>query len=54
MSTDVIEDTGSTINPFVKGLFSGKAITTQAHPTKSKDTIIVVQQSVKPMQALST
>lgn len=53
MSTDVIKDTGSTINPFVKGLFSGKAITTQAHP-KSKDTIIVVQQSVKPMQALST
>ena len=50
--TDAIEGAGS-INPFIKGLFSGKAITTQAHP-KSEDRIIVVQQPVKPMHAPST
>ena len=46
MGTDTIEGTGS-INPFVKGLFLGKAIATQAHP-KSEDTIIAAQQPVKP------
>ena len=50
--TDAIEGAGS-INPFIKGLFSGKAIATQAHP-KSEDTIIAVQQPVKPMCAPST
>ncbi|KIM55610.1 hypothetical protein SCLCIDRAFT_1221015 [Scleroderma citrinum Foug A] len=52
MGTDAIEGTGS-INPFIKGLFSGKAIATQAHP-KSEDMIIVAQQPVKPMCAPST
>ncbi|KAI9449751.1 hypothetical protein HD554DRAFT_2044378 [Boletus coccyginus] len=39
------------VNPFIKGLFSGKAIMTQAHP-KNGDTI--VQQPVKPMCTQST
>ncbi|KIM61323.1 hypothetical protein SCLCIDRAFT_1181769 [Scleroderma citrinum Foug A] len=52
MGTDAIEGAGS-INPFVKGPFSGKAIATQAHP-KSEDTIVAVQQPVKPMRAPST
>ncbi|KAH7883110.1 glycosyltransferase family 2 protein [Phlebopus sp. FC_14] len=51
-TTDGVEGTGS-INPFVKGLFSGKAIATQAHP-KSEDTIVSAQQPVKPMRAPST
>ncbi|KAI6019144.1 glycosyltransferase family 2 protein [Pisolithus marmoratus] len=46
------EGAGS-INPFVKGLFSGKAIATQAHP-KSEDMIVAAQQPVKPMRAPST
>ena len=50
--TDAIEG-ASSINPFVKGPFSGKAIATQAHP-KSEDTIVAVQQPVKPMCAPST
>ncbi|KAG8216178.1 P-loop containing nucleoside triphosphate hydrolase protein [Butyriboletus roseoflavus] len=41
------------INPFVKGIFSGKAIATQAHP-KNEDTIVSAQQPVKPMRAPST
>ena len=52
MGTDTVEGAGS-INPFVKGLFSGKAIATQAHP-KSADMIVAVQQPVKPMHAPST
>lgn len=46
------ETTGS-INPFVKGLFSAKAIATQAHP-RDEDTIVAAQQPVKPMRAPST
>ena len=41
------------INPFVRGLFSGKAIATQAHP-RHEDTIVAAQQPVKPMRAPST
>jgi chitin synthase len=41
------------INPFVKSLFSGKAIATQAHP-RNEDTIVAAQQPVKPMRAPST
>ena len=37
-TTDALEGAGS-INPFVKGLFFGKAIVMQAHP-KSEDTIV--------------
>ena len=51
-ATDGAEGAGS-INPFVKGLFSGKAIATQAHP-KNEDTIVSAQQHVKPMRAPST
>lgn len=40
-------------NPFVRGLFSGKAIATQAHP-RNEDTIVSAQQPVKPMRAPST
>jgi chitin synthase len=47
-----VEGSGS-INPFVKGLFSGKAIATQAHP-RNEDTIVAAQQPVKPMRAPST
>ncbi|KIJ64935.1 glycosyltransferase family 2 protein [Hydnomerulius pinastri MD-312] len=50
--SDGSEGAGS-INPFVKGLFSGKAIATQAHP-KDEDTIVSAQQPVKPMRAPST
>ncbi|KAJ7594228.1 glycosyltransferase family 2 protein [Mycena floridula] len=39
-------------NPFVKGLFSAKAIATQAHP-RNEDTIVSAQQAVKPMRAPS-
>ncbi|KZP20345.1 glycosyltransferase family 2 protein [Athelia psychrophila] len=47
-----VEGSGS-MNPFVKGLFSGKAIATQAHP-RNEDTIVSAQQPVKPMRAPST
>ena len=50
--TDALEGAGS-INPFVRALFSGKAIVTQAHP-KSEDTIVAAQQPVKLMHAPST
>jgi len=50
--TDAMEGAGS-INPFVKGLFLGKVIATQAHP-KSEDTIVAAQQPVKPMRTPST
>ncbi|KAI6154712.1 P-loop containing nucleoside triphosphate hydrolase protein [Pisolithus tinctorius] len=49
---DGAEGAGS-INPFIKGPFSGKAIATQAHP-KSEDMIVAAQQPVKPMHAPST
>ena len=50
--SDGAEGSGS-INPFVKGLFSAKAIATQAHP-RNEDTIVSAQQAVKPMRAPST
>ena len=46
------EGSGS-INPFVRGLFSGKAIATQVHP-HNEDTIVAAQQPVKPIRAPST
>ena len=46
------ENSGS-INPFIKGLFSAKAIAVQAHP-RDEDTIVAAQQPVKPMRAPST
>ena len=51
-AADGLEGTGS-INPFVKGLFSAKAIATQAHP-RNEDTIVAAQQAVKLMRAPST
>ncbi|KAF8437697.1 P-loop containing nucleoside triphosphate hydrolase protein [Boletus edulis BED1] len=51
-ASDGAEGAGSA-NPFVKGLFSAKAITTQAHP-KNEDTIVSAQQPVKPMHTPST
>jgi chitin synthase len=50
--TSGTEGSGS-INPFVKGLSSGKAIATQAHPC-NEDTIVAAQQPVKLMRAPST
>ncbi|KAG6837153.1 hypothetical protein H0H93_013743 [Arthromyces matolae] len=47
------QETSGSINPFVKGLFSAKAIATQAHP-RNEDTIVAAQQAVKPMRAPST
>ncbi|KAJ7265999.1 glycosyltransferase family 2 protein [Mycena haematopus] len=44
---------GGSVNPFVKGLFSARAIATQAHP-RNEDTIVAAQQPVKPMRAPST
>ena len=46
-------DGSGSINPFVKGLFSTRAIATQAHP-RNEDTIVAAQQAVKPMRAPST
>lgn len=46
------EGTGS-VNPFIRSLFSGKAIATQVHP-RNEDTIVAAQQPVKPMRAPST
>lgn len=46
------EGSGS-VNPFIRGLFTGKAIATQAHP-RNEDTIVAAQQTVKPMRAPST
>jgi chitin synthase len=51
-TSDGVESPGS-IKPFVKGLFSAKAIATQAHP-RNEDTIVSTQQPVKPMRAPST
>jgi chitin synthase len=47
-----LEGTGS-INPFVKGLFSGKQIATTVHP-RNEETVVAAQQNVKPMRAPST
>ena len=44
---------GSGVNPFVKGLFNGRAIATQVHP-RNEDMIVAGQQAVKPMQVQST
>lgn len=41
------------IHQFVRGLFSAKAIATQAHP-RHEETIVAAQQPVKPMRAPST
>lgn len=49
---DGAEGAGSA-NPFVRGLFSTKAIATQAHP-RNEETIVAAQQPVKPMRAPST
>lgn len=46
-------EVAGSINPFVKGLFSAKAIATQAHP-RNEDTIVAAQQAIKPMRAPST
>ncbi|KZT54073.1 glycosyltransferase family 2 protein [Calocera cornea HHB12733] len=46
-------DVTGSINPFIRGLFSGKAIATQAHPN-NEETIVAAQQPVKPMRAPST
>lgn len=46
-------DGSGSMNPFVRGLFSAKAIATQAHP-RNEDTIVSAQQPVKPMRAPST
>ncbi|KDN52499.1 glycosyltransferase family 2 protein [Tilletiaria anomala UBC 951] len=46
------QSSGSSI-PFVKTLFSTRALKTQAHP-KSDQTIVAAQQSVKPTRAPST
>nr|XP_031861862.1 uncharacterized protein CI109_002691 [Kwoniella shandongensis]KAA5528934.1 hypothetical protein CI109_002691 [Kwoniella shandongensis] len=40
-------------NPFIKSLFSSKSITTQAHP-RNDETIVAIQQPVRPMRAPST
>lgn len=40
-------------NPFIRSLFSNKAIATQAHP-RNEETIVSAQQSMKPMRAPST
>ncbi|KAJ8083666.1 hypothetical protein PM082_009542 [Marasmius tenuissimus] len=45
-------ETGGSINPFVKALFSGKAIAMQVHP-RNEETIVGAQQNVKPMRAPS-
>ncbi|GBE85565.1 hypothetical protein SCP_0800820 [Sparassis crispa] len=52
-TTDTPSADGSgSINPFVRGLYSAKAIATQAHP-RNEDTIVAAQQPVKPMRAPS-
>ena len=46
------ETTGSG-NPFIRSLFSNKSIAMQAHP-RNDETIVAVQQPVRPMRAPST
>ncbi|KAK8846712.1 hypothetical protein IAR55_005799 [Kwoniella newhampshirensis] len=48
----VSEHQGSN-NPFVKSLFSSRTITMQAHP-RNDETIVAIQQPVRPMRAPST
>ena len=50
--TTAAPDSGS-INPFVRGLFSSKAISTVAHP-RNEETVVAAQQPQKPMRAPST
>ena len=45
-------DQGSN-NPFIRSLFTNKSIATQVHP-RNDDTIVAVQQPVRPMRAPST
>ncbi|KAF9161275.1 hypothetical protein BGX21_002324 [Mortierella sp. AD011] len=40
------------LNPFVHGLFTDKALTTESHPRNNK-TIVAAQQSIKPKRAPS-
>ncbi|KZV99016.1 glycosyltransferase family 2 protein [Exidia glandulosa HHB12029] len=47
-----VPDSGS-INPFVRDLFSNKAISTVMHP-RNEDTVVAAQQPQKPMRAPST
>ncbi|KAF9113137.1 hypothetical protein BGX27_002130 [Mortierella sp. AM989] len=42
----------ASMNPFVKGLFTDKALTTESHPRNNK-TIVAAQQSIKPKRAPS-
>jgi chitin synthase len=51
--SNVNSDTDGSNNPFIRSLFSSKAIATQAHP-RNDDTIVAVQQPVRPMRAPST
>jgi chitin synthase len=51
-TVDAGEDAGSA-NPFIRGLFSSKAIATQVHP-RNEETIVSAQQPVKPMRTPST
>jgi hypothetical protein len=46
------EGSGS-INPFVRGLFSGKEIATQMHP-RNEEAIVAAQQPVELMRNPST
>ncbi|KAL7424340.1 hypothetical protein Q5752_000022 [Cryptotrichosporon argae] len=46
-------DTGGSANPFVKSLFNSKAIATQVHP-RNDETVVAIQQPVKPVRAPST
>ena len=46
------ENAGSN-NPFVRGLFTSKAVSTQAHP-RNEETIVAAQQSMKPIRQPST
>lgn len=46
-------DGSGSINPFVRGLFTAKAIATQAHP-RDEGTVVAAQQPHKPMRAPST
>ena len=46
-------DGSGSSNPFIRSLYSNKAITAQAHP-RNEETIVAAQQPVKPMRAPST
>jgi hypothetical protein len=52
LNPDFVSLLRGSLKPFVKELFFGKAIATQAHP-RNEDTILAAQQIVKPMCALS-